>query len=100
MANRIQLEPEAQAFAEAAAKPPWLFTLGPEKGRLALDEAQSGRFASCPVDIEDLTITDGPKCALVLFASCGPRTRGLRCPSSCISMVPGGCSAARRRMTG
>ena len=42
MTGRIQLEPEAQAFAEAAAKPPLLFTLGPEKGRAALDEAQSG----------------------------------------------------------
>ena len=41
MTNQIQLEPEAQAFVEAAAKTPLLFTLGPEKGRLALDKAQS-----------------------------------------------------------
>ena len=27
MTNRIQLEPEAQAFAEAAARSPLLFTL-------------------------------------------------------------------------
>jgi acetyl esterase len=60
MTNRIQLEPEAQAFAEAAAKPPFLFTLGPEKGRIALDEAQSGQVSTLPVDIEDLTIADGP----------------------------------------
>src|SRR5438067_9920965 len=60
MTNRIQLEPEAQAFAEAEALSPLLFTLGPEKGRLALDEAQSGRVRKPPVDIEDLTITDGP----------------------------------------
>lgn len=32
MTSRIQLEPEAQAFAEAAAKAPLLFTLGPEQG--------------------------------------------------------------------
>lgn len=32
MTSRIQLEPEAQAFVEAAAKPPLLFTLGPEQG--------------------------------------------------------------------
>ncbi len=65
MTNRIQLEPEAQAFAEAEALSP-LFTLGPEKGRLALDEAQSGRVSKHPVDIEELTITDGPSAQLAL----------------------------------
>jgi acetyl esterase/lipase len=60
MINRIELEPEAQAFAEAAARSPLLFTLDPEKGRHALDEAQSGRVRKHPVDIEDLTIIDGP----------------------------------------
>ena len=60
MINRITLEPEAQAFAEAAAKPPFLFTLGPEKGRIALDEMQSDQASKLPVDIEDLTIADGP----------------------------------------
>ena len=34
MTSRIQLEPEAQAFVEAAAEPPWLFTLGPEQGTM------------------------------------------------------------------
>ncbi len=60
MTTRIQLEPEAQAFAEAAAKPPFLFELGPEKGRTALDEAQSDPVSSLPVDIQDLTIKNGP----------------------------------------
>jgi len=60
MTGRIRLEPEAQAFAEAAAKPPFLFNLGPEKGRAALDEAQAGQVSTLPVDIEDLTIADGP----------------------------------------
>jgi len=60
MTSRIQLEPEAQAFVEAAANPPWLFTLGPEQGRLALDAAQAGSVSELPVDIEDLTITDRP----------------------------------------
>jgi acetyl esterase len=59
MTSRIQLEPEAQAFAETA-KPPLLFTLGPEKGRAALEEAQSGPVSKPPVDIEELTIADGP----------------------------------------
>jgi acetyl esterase/lipase len=60
MTNRIQLEPEAQAFAEVAAKPPFLFNLGPEKGRIALDELQSDRGNKLPVDIKDLMIEDGP----------------------------------------
>src|SRR6202165_222800 len=60
MTNQIQLEPEAQAYAEAEVLSPLLFTLGPEKGRLALDEAQSGPVSKYPIDIEDLTITDGP----------------------------------------
>jgi len=66
MTNRIQLEPEAQAFAEAEALSPLLFTLGPEKGRLALDEAQSGSVSKHPVDIEELTITGGPSVHLAL----------------------------------
>ena len=53
MTNRIQLEPEAQAFAEAAARSPLLFTLGPEQGRIALEEAQAGLVSRPPVDIED-----------------------------------------------
>src|SRR6266446_10012282 len=66
MTNRIQLEPEVQAFAEAEALSPVLFTLSPEKGRLALDEAQSGRVRKHPVDMEDLTITDGPSALMAL----------------------------------
>ena len=60
MSNRIQLEPEAQAFAKAAARAPWLSTLGPHQGRLALDEAQAGPVSKLPVDMEDLTIADSP----------------------------------------
>ncbi len=59
MTNRIQLEPEAHAFAEAAARSPLLFTLGPHQGRLALDQVQSGNVRKPAVDVEDLTITDG-----------------------------------------
>src|SRR3989449_8183450 len=60
MTDQIQLEPEAHAFAEAAANSPLLFTLGPEQGRLALDQVQSGYARKPAVDVEDLTITDGP----------------------------------------
>src|SRR5258706_3734888 len=60
MTTGIQLEPEAQAFAKTAMKPPFLFDLGPQKGRATLDEAQSGQVSTLPVDIEDLTVDDGP----------------------------------------
>ncbi len=60
MATKIQLEPEAQAFADAAAKPPFLFNLGPEKGRVVLDTVQSGPVSKLPVNIEDCTVEDGP----------------------------------------
>ena len=66
MANRIQLEPEAQAFAEAAARSPLLFTLGPEQGRIALEEAQAGLVSRPPVDIEDRTIANGPSAQVAL----------------------------------
>jgi len=56
----IQLESEAQAFAEAVAKPPFLFERGPEKGRPFFDQVQSGPAVKLPVDIEELTIEDGP----------------------------------------
>ena len=60
MTRRIQLEPEAQALAEAAAMPPLLFTFGPERGRIALEEAQLGQVSKLLVDVEDLTVDDGP----------------------------------------
>ena len=66
MTGGIQLEPEAQTFAEAAAKPPWLFTLGPEQGRTALDEVQAGQVSRLPVDIEDRIIADGPSAQVAL----------------------------------
>src|SRR2546425_13089325 len=66
MTDQIQLEPEAHAFAEAAARSPLLFTLGPQQGRLALHEAQSGQVRKPAVDMEDLTITDGPRAQVAL----------------------------------
>jgi acetyl esterase len=60
MTYKIQLELEAQAFAEAAAKPPFLFNLGPKQGRTVFDEVQAGPASKLPVDIEELRIEDGP----------------------------------------
>jgi acetyl esterase len=60
MTTRIQLEPEAQAFVEAAARLPLPFTLGPQQGRAALEETQAGPVSTLTVDIEEITIDDGP----------------------------------------
>ncbi|GAA2977772.1 alpha/beta hydrolase [Streptomyces lactacystinicus] len=54
------LEPEAQAFAEATANPPYLFDLGPAKGREAVDEVQSGEIAKPEIDEEWIEVAGGP----------------------------------------
>src|SRR5437899_1087909 len=60
MPTTIHLESEAQAFAQATANPPYLFDLGPERGRPAVDEVQSGSVDKLPVELEDRTIAGGP----------------------------------------
>lgn len=57
---KVVLEAAAQKFSDDTANPPYLFDLGPEKGRETVDEVQSGDVKKQPVDIEDLTITGGP----------------------------------------
>ena len=58
-----QLEREAQDLMLASLNPPYLFQLGPEKGRLALDKAQAGPgpLPGLEADIEDLSLALGPK---------------------------------------
>ncbi|MAS37847.1 MAG: esterase [Anaerolineaceae bacterium] len=58
--KEIHLEPEAQAFADATAKPPFLFDLGPVKGREAVDSVQSAPIDKLPVEIDDRVIDGGP----------------------------------------
>ena len=60
MKKSISLEPEARIFVEAAARRPSLFKLDPELGRAAFNEVRSGTGSKLPVDVEDLTIEDGP----------------------------------------
>ncbi|MER5928968.1 alpha/beta hydrolase [Streptomyces sp. NPDC002054] len=57
---RPVLEPAAAAFAEATAKPPYLFEMPPVEGRKAVDEVQSGEIAKPAVDEEWLTVPGGP----------------------------------------
>jgi acetyl esterase len=54
------LEPAAQEVADATANPPFLFDLGPEKGRETVDEVQSGEIGRPDVDITDTTVPGGP----------------------------------------
>jgi acetyl esterase len=56
----VVLEPAAQEFADASANPPYLFDLGPEKGREVVDQTQSGEIQKPEVEIEDTTIPGGP----------------------------------------
>jgi acetyl esterase len=58
--STVVLEPAAQAFADATANPPYLFDLGPEKGRETVDEVQSGPVDAPAADVEDLTVADVP----------------------------------------
>lgn len=57
--KKIVLEHAAQKFVEATANPPFLFDLGPEKGRKAVDEVQNGPITKQPVDVEHVTIPGG-----------------------------------------
>lgn len=58
--SRPVLEPAAAAFAEATANPPYLFDLGPEEGRKAVDEVQSGEIAKPEIAEEWVTVQGGP----------------------------------------
>ncbi|MFC4502671.1 MULTISPECIES: alpha/beta hydrolase [Streptomyces] len=58
--TRPVLEPEAAAFAEATANPPYLFDLAPAEGRKAVDEVQSGEIDMPAVDEEWVTVSGGP----------------------------------------
>lgn len=60
MSEKIVLDPAAQKFADDTAKPPYLFDLGPEKGRETVDKVQSGPVDMPEVEIKDLTIAGGP----------------------------------------
>src|SRR3954452_20984565 len=60
MTSKPVLEPAAQQFADATANPPYLFDLGPEKGREVVDDVQSGEIAAPDVDVTDMTVPGGP----------------------------------------
>jgi acetyl esterase len=53
---QIVLEPAAQDLAEATAKPPFLYDLGPEGARKVLDDLQASPIELLPVDEEWVTV--------------------------------------------
>ncbi|SDG21455.1 acetyl esterase [Fontibacillus panacisegetis] len=61
MKKNVILEEVAMNFVKDTSEPPFLFQLGPEKGRHAVNEIQLGEADKLPVNIEDLTIEGGPK---------------------------------------
>ncbi|MET9700389.1 alpha/beta hydrolase [Streptomyces sp. NPDC006529] len=61
MKNRPVLEPAAQDFADATARPPYLYQIPVAEGREAVDGVQSGEGVPLPeVDEEWITVQGGP----------------------------------------
>jgi acetyl esterase len=60
MTQVVQLDPQALAFAQTAAHPPFPFNLPLHAGRAALDQLQSSPIDKPAVDIQDITATGGP----------------------------------------
>src|SRR5438034_1109468 len=60
MSQTVILEKAAQEFAKATANPPFLFDLGPVKGREAVDQVQSSPIDKPDADFEDITVPGGP----------------------------------------
>jgi len=58
--SKVVLEPQAQAFADANAQPPFLADLGPTKGREVVDQVQSGEIEMPNVDDEWVKVPGGP----------------------------------------
>ncbi|MNI45603.1 hypothetical protein D3C73_1000390 [compost metagenome] len=61
MKKNVILEEAAKKFVNETSEPPFLFQLGPEKGRQTVHEVQSGVMDKPSVDIEDLSIEGGPQ---------------------------------------
>ncbi|MNP07847.1 Carboxylesterase NlhH [compost metagenome] len=79
MKKNVILEEAAEQFVKDTSEPPFLFELGPEKGREAVNEVQSGEVDKLPVDIEDLSIEGGPE---------GPVSLRLLRPSNVTGKLP------------
>jgi acetyl esterase len=54
------LDPAAREVATLTANPPFLFQLGPDRGRAKLDELQAGGIPRPDAEIEDVVVPGGP----------------------------------------
>jgi acetyl esterase/lipase len=54
--SRVVLEPASRAFAEATAKPPFLYELTPAQARAVLDDVQSAPIEKLPVEERWITV--------------------------------------------
>ncbi|MGL5094864.1 MAG: alpha/beta hydrolase, partial [Planctomycetia bacterium] len=59
MASNVHLEKAAREFAAATAQPPFLFDLGPEKGRTVVDDVQSSPVDKPAVDETTVVVPVG-----------------------------------------
>jgi acetyl esterase len=76
MSTEVYLEPEAQAFVEATANPPYLFDLGPEKGRAEVDKAQNAPAKRPDVEVQDRTVPGGPAGSVSVRIIRPPKAKG------------------------
>ncbi|MFC8599048.1 alpha/beta hydrolase [Isoptericola sp. NPDC057191] len=58
--RNISLEQAAQEFVDATANPPYLYDLGPEEGRKAVDSVQDAEIWKPDIDEEWITVDGGP----------------------------------------
>jgi acetyl esterase/lipase len=77
MSAKIHLESAAKEFAKATDKPPFLFDLGPAKGRETVDQVQSEPTEKPAAMIEDLEIFGGPSGKVSIRIVRPPQASGL-----------------------
>jgi acetyl esterase len=71
--NGVVLEPQAQQFANATSRPPFIHQMTPDRAREALEDVQRIRIDKPEVDIEEFSIPGGPhgQIAVRLIKPCG-----------------------------
>ncbi len=73
--HRIPLEQAAQEFADATANPPFLYDLGPEKGREVVNQTQAGEISKPEVTDEWIKVPGGPTAMCRCGSSARPEPR-------------------------
>jgi acetyl esterase/lipase len=71
------LEPEAQAFADATAAPPFTFELPPDVSRKGLEDLQSGAALKPDAAITDVVVNTGATGSVPVRIVRPPKARGL-----------------------